>query len=204
MLIELMYPCSRIPDTKTVERSIQNLLFEDNPRGRGSYSKWREDLPDFVNAGLERFIIGLKKERARKKTCINLTPHIGHSWRTVLRGERIVEYPTLHVWLEGDTDQDMVMEEKILQIVESDRRKSDHPAAAAAEEQEEQQQERTAEKDEQECDQDVPDTHEQEEEEDINKSTSVDPEQEGSTEKNDDTQTSSSIQEESSDSARHM
>lgn len=200
-----MYPCSRIPDTKTVERSIQNLLFEDNPRGRGSYLKWREDLPDFVNAGLERFIIGLKKERARKKTCINLTPHIGHSWRTVLRGERIVEYPTLHVWLEGDTDQDMVMEEKILQIVEPDRRKSDHPAAAAAEEEEEeQQQERTAEKDEQECDQDVPDTHEQEEEEDINKSTSVDPEQEGSTEKNDDTQTSSSIQKESSDSARHM
>ncbi|KAJ8664079.1 hypothetical protein O0I10_000357 [Lichtheimia ornata] len=101
------------PSAKPLRGFFDNLLFTETPQGKGAYSVIRYQAKDFVNAGIERFIVALKKPEGPKDTFIDLTPHLDRTWKDLLRGERIIEFPTLYIWLQGDMDNDIKLEEKV-------------------------------------------------------------------------------------------
>lgn len=104
----------RFPSTKPLRGFFDNLLFTETPQGKGSYSVIRYQARDFINAGIEQFIVALKKPEGPKDTFIDLTPHLDRTWKELLRGERIIEFPTLYIWLQGHMeDNDIKLEEKI-------------------------------------------------------------------------------------------
>lgn len=103
----------RFPSAKPLRGFFDNLLFTETPQGKGAYSVIRYQAKDFVNAGIERFIVALKKPEGPKDTFIDLTPHLDRTWKDLLRGERIIEFPTLYIWLQGDMDNDIKLEEKV-------------------------------------------------------------------------------------------
>lgn len=103
----------RFPSTKPLRGFFDNLLFTESPQGKGSYSVIRYQARDFVNAGIERFIVALKKPEGPKDTFVDLTPHLDRTLKELLRGERIIEFPTLYIWLQGDMKDDIKLEEKV-------------------------------------------------------------------------------------------
>lgn len=103
----------RFPSTKPLRGFFDNLLFTESPQGKGSYSVIRYQARDFVNAGIERFIVALKKPEGPKDTFVDLTPHLDRTLKELLRGERIIEFPTLYIWLQGDMKDDIKLEDKV-------------------------------------------------------------------------------------------
>ncbi|KAG1135835.1 hypothetical protein G6F37_009863 [Rhizopus arrhizus] len=80
---------------------------------------WNMDfqLKYFIDAGLHQFKVALKKEKAPKGHFVDITDVMDMSFLDILRGEVIVEYPTLHIWLKSDpqpTDILLLEEKRVL------------------------------------------------------------------------------------------
>lgn len=107
----------RFPGNRTCNDFFQNILFFDTPRGKDSYSIIRHQLKYFIDAGLHQFKVALKKEKAPKGHFVDITDVMDMSFLDILRGEVIVEYPTLHIWLKSDpqpTDILLLEEKRVL------------------------------------------------------------------------------------------
>lgn len=107
----------RFPGNRTCKDFFQNILFFDTPRGKDSYSIIRHQLKYFIDAGLHQFKVALKKEKAPKGHFVDITDVMDMSFLDILRGEVIVEYPTLHIWLKSDpqpTDILLLEEKRVL------------------------------------------------------------------------------------------
>lgn len=78
------------------------MLFSDTPVGKGSYGVTRHQLRHFIEAGLEQFVVALKKEKAPRGHFINVTNALDHCFKDVLKNETIIEYPIFYIWLEAD------------------------------------------------------------------------------------------------------
>lgn len=104
----------RFPGNRTCNDFFQNILFFDTPRGKDSYSIIRHQLKYFIDAGLHQFKVALKKEKAPKGHFVDITDVMDMSFLDILRGEVIVEYPTLHIWLKSDPQPTdiLLLEEK--------------------------------------------------------------------------------------------
>jgi hypothetical protein len=88
------------------------MLFQETPLASSALTRYK--LKDYIDAGTDSFIIGLKKEfvpAAEQQTYINLTPHMDASLVYALKGESLCEFPTLCIWLH-QADPAVVMEEK--------------------------------------------------------------------------------------------
>ncbi|EIE92497.1 hypothetical protein RO3G_17095 [Rhizopus delemar RA 99-880] len=108
---------SKFPGNRTCKDFFQNILFFDTPRGKDSYSIIRHQLKYFIDAGLHQFKVALKKEKAPKGHFVDITDVMDMSFLDILRGEVIVEYPTLHIWLKSDpqpTDILLLEEKRVL------------------------------------------------------------------------------------------
>ncbi|KAI9270739.1 hypothetical protein BDA99DRAFT_557544 [Phascolomyces articulosus] len=102
-----------IPQAKSIRGIFENMLFAENPQGKGDYKTIRYQVREFKDAGIEQFVVGLKKEGAPKNTFVNLTPHLDKPLRELLRGERVIEFPTIYIWLQEQVNDDVKMEEKV-------------------------------------------------------------------------------------------
>ena len=89
------------------------MLFIENPQGKGDYNTIRYQVRDFTDVGMDQFVIGLKKEGAPKNTFVNLTPHLDRTLRDILRGEKVIEFPTIYIWLQDQLDENVMLEEKL-------------------------------------------------------------------------------------------
>ncbi|KAI7859208.1 hypothetical protein BDC45DRAFT_497136 [Circinella umbellata] len=102
-----------IPQAKTIRGMFENMLFVENPQGKVDYNTIRYQARDFKDAGMDQLVIGLKKEGAPKNTFVNLTSHLDRTIRDILRGEKVIEFPTLYIWLQGQLDGNVILEEKV-------------------------------------------------------------------------------------------
>lgn len=88
------------------------MLFQDTSLASNALTRYK--LKDYIDAGTDSFIIGLKKEfvpAAEQHTYIDLTPHMDAPLVDALRGESLCEFPTLYIWLQS-ADSAVVLEEK--------------------------------------------------------------------------------------------
>ncbi|KAI9492863.1 hypothetical protein BDB00DRAFT_411451 [Zychaea mexicana] len=102
-----------IPHAKSLRGVFENMLFAENPQGKGEYKTIRYQLREFKDAGIDQLVVGLKKEAAHKNTFVDLTPHLDKSIRELLRGERVIEFPTIYIWIRDELDEGVTLEEKI-------------------------------------------------------------------------------------------
>ncbi|KAI8390914.1 uncharacterized protein BYT42DRAFT_554878 [Radiomyces spectabilis] len=116
-----------ISHRKSLREFLNNLLFVENPVGGGSYGAIRHQLRDFTLANMDNLVIGLKKE-GQRRTFINVTNLLDLSMADVLRGERIIEFPTFYVWLAGQVDADLSWEEKTLCVPQDSKSDSTNRA----------------------------------------------------------------------------
>lgn len=78
------------------------MLFADNPIGKSSYAITRHQLKDFICAGMDQFVIALKKEKAPRGHFVNVTDMLEQPFKDVLKSETIIEYPIFYIWLKSD------------------------------------------------------------------------------------------------------
>jgi hypothetical protein len=78
------------------------LLFSATPQGKSSYGIIRHQLKDFINVGMDQFVIALKKEKAPRGHFVNVTDVLDSLFKDVLKGETIIEYPIFYIWLKSD------------------------------------------------------------------------------------------------------
>ncbi|KAI9311696.1 hypothetical protein BX666DRAFT_1994556 [Dichotomocladium elegans] len=100
------------PSSRPLRSFFDNLLISEHPQGKGSFSTYRYQVRDFVEAGIDQFVVGLKKPHGPKNTYVDLTPHLNRFFKDILRGERIIEFPTLYIWLQGEVDEGATLVEK--------------------------------------------------------------------------------------------
>lgn len=105
-----------VPSSKTLLFFFENMLLAENPLGKGSYGIMRHQLKQFIQAGLDRFVVGLKKENSPQGHFVNVTPLLNASINNVLRGETVIEYPSFYVWLEGEVPENIRLEEKKIDL----------------------------------------------------------------------------------------
>ncbi|KAI8985453.1 hypothetical protein BDB01DRAFT_88013 [Pilobolus umbonatus] len=103
-----------VPSSKSFRFFLQNMLISDHPLGKGSYGIIRHQLADFIEAGIDKFVIGLKKENSPQRHYINKTSLIDASINTILQGETVIEYPIFYIWLEGEVPDNVILEESIV------------------------------------------------------------------------------------------
>lgn len=99
---------------KTLRAIFENMLLAEEPQGKGEFAVIRYQAREFIEKGIDKLAFGLKKEGGRAKTFVNLKPHMDRRLKDILRGERIIEFPIIHVWMEDTMDPDIVLEEKIM------------------------------------------------------------------------------------------
>ncbi|OAD69344.1 hypothetical protein PHYBLDRAFT_172596 [Phycomyces blakesleeanus NRRL 1555(-)] len=101
-----------IPSGMPLRSFFENMLFSERPIGKTPYSLFRHQVQDFVDAGMGRYVIGLKKEGLPKKSFVNITSYLDKPINESLRGERIIEFPTLYIWLEGNVEPEIELLDK--------------------------------------------------------------------------------------------
>ncbi|OBZ90192.1 Box C/D snoRNA protein 1 [Choanephora cucurbitarum] len=102
------------PSNKPFYAFFENLLLSENPQGRGSYATIRHQLSDFIDAGIDQFIVALKKEKAPRGHFVNVTSVLDALFRDVLKDEQIIEFPIFYIWLKQDEQPSevVVLEDK--------------------------------------------------------------------------------------------
>lgn len=126
------------PSGKPFHAFFENLLFSETPVGKGSYGIIRHQVKDFVEAGIAQFNVALKKEKAPRGHFVNVTSALDSTFKQVLKGENIIEYPIFYIWLKSDDmpKEILVLEDKKMLIAEikSEDTISDTSAVQEAEE----------------------------------------------------------------------
>lgn len=93
-------------------------MFAESPQGKGSYGIIRHQVKDFVEAGIDQFMIALKKEKAPRGHFVNMTHVKDLQFIDILKGETIIEYPVFYVWLKTDeTPKDIIVLEDKKQLI---------------------------------------------------------------------------------------
>ncbi|CAO3635916.1 unnamed protein product [Mucor hiemalis] len=106
------------PSIKPFTSFFDNLLFAESPQGKGSYGIIRHQVKDFVEAGIDQFMIALKKEKAPRGHFVNMTHVKDLQFIDILKGETIIEYPVFYVWLKTDeTPKDIIVLEDKKQLI---------------------------------------------------------------------------------------
>lgn len=113
------------------------MLFSETPFGKGSYGIIRHQVKDFVEAGIEEFMVALKKEKAPRGHFVNVTNVLNLNFKDVLKGETIIEYPIFYIWLKSDAmpkEITTLEEKKQLIAVIAETEENKEPAALLKEE----------------------------------------------------------------------
>ncbi|KAI9478350.1 MAG: hypothetical protein EXX96DRAFT_484705 [Benjaminiella poitrasii] len=110
----------RFPNNKPFYAFFENLLLSENPFGKSSYGIIRHQLKEFVDAGIDQFMIALKKEKAPRGHFVNVTEMLHSTFKDVLKGEQIIEYPIFYIWLKNEERPSdiLALEDKKLLITE--------------------------------------------------------------------------------------
>ncbi|KAG2204121.1 hypothetical protein INT47_011604 [Mucor saturninus] len=90
------------PSGKPFEAFFQNLLFAEKPIGKSNFGITRHQLKDFISAGMEQFVVALKKEKAPRGHFVHVTDMLHQPFKDVLKSETIIEYPIFYIWLKSD------------------------------------------------------------------------------------------------------
>lgn len=108
----------RFPSIKPFTAFFDNLLFAESPQGKGSYGIIRHQVKDFVEAGMDQFMVALKKEKAPRGHFVNMSQVMDFQFIDILKGETIIEYPVFYVWLKTDeTPKDILELEDKKQLI---------------------------------------------------------------------------------------
>ncbi|KAG2183763.1 hypothetical protein INT43_006774, partial [Umbelopsis isabellina] len=102
----------KIPSSKSLRDIFDEMLFQETSLASNALTRYK--LKDYIDAGTDSFIIGLKKEfvpAAEQHHYIDLTPHMDAPLVDALKGESLCEFPTLYIWLHS-ADSAVVLEEK--------------------------------------------------------------------------------------------
>ncbi|CAO3634548.1 unnamed protein product [Cunninghamella echinulata] len=100
-------------EIKTLREILNNILFSDKPQGKNSYATIRYQLRHFIEAGMDQWSIGLKKEGGNNRnTFTNLTTLLDDKLMALLKYERIIEYPTINIWLKDHIDPSLQLMDK--------------------------------------------------------------------------------------------
>lgn len=107
------------PSNKSFHAFFENLLFSATPQGKSSFGIIRHQVKDFIEAGMDQFVIALKREKAPRGHFVNVTHVLDSLFKDVLKGETIIEYPIFYIWLKEDQvpKEVMSLEEKKMLIV---------------------------------------------------------------------------------------
>ncbi|ORZ25218.1 hypothetical protein BCR42DRAFT_399655 [Absidia repens] len=100
------------PSNKTLHGVFENLLFSEKPQGQNSYATIRHQVRHFLDTDMNDWVIGMKKEGAKRNTYINLTSLLHQPIKDCLSGERVIEYPTIFIWLKDHLDPSIQLEDK--------------------------------------------------------------------------------------------
>ncbi|KAI7869631.1 uncharacterized protein EV154DRAFT_431945, partial [Mucor mucedo] len=92
----------KFPSGKPFEAFFQNLLFAEKPIGKSNFGITRHQLKDFISAGMEQFVVALKKEKAPRGHFVHVTDMLHQPFKDVLKSETIIEYPIFYIWLKSD------------------------------------------------------------------------------------------------------
>jgi hypothetical protein len=104
------------------------MLLSEKPFGQNSYATIRHQVRHFVDVDMKDWVVALKKEGGKRNTFINLTPHMDDTLMDCLKGERVIEYPTVYIWLKDHVDSSIQLEDKYTeqpQEADSTRKGSD-------------------------------------------------------------------------------
>jgi hypothetical protein len=88
------------------------MLLSEKPFGQNSYATIRHQVRHFVDVDMKDWVVALKKEGGKRNTFINLTPHMDDTLMDCLKGERVIEYPTVYIWLKDHMDSSIQLEDK--------------------------------------------------------------------------------------------
>lgn len=88
------------------------MLLSEKPFGQNSYATIRHQVRHFVDVDMKDWVVALKKEGGKRNTFINLTRHMDDTLTDCLKGERVIEYPTIHIWLKDHMDSSIQLEDK--------------------------------------------------------------------------------------------
>ncbi|KAI7906020.1 uncharacterized protein BX663DRAFT_428499 [Cokeromyces recurvatus] len=110
----------KFPNNKPFYAFFENLLLSEKPFGKSAYGIIRHQLREFVDAGIEQFMIALKKEKAPRGHFVNVTDMLHLTFKDVLKGEQIIEYPIFYIWLKQEEQPSdiLVLEDKKVLITE--------------------------------------------------------------------------------------
>ncbi|SAL95606.1 hypothetical protein [Absidia glauca] len=100
------------PGNKTLQSVFENMLLSEKPFGQNSYATIRHQVRHFVDVDMKDWVVALKKEGGKRNTFINLTPHMDDTLMDCLKGERVIEYPTVYIWLKDHMDCSIQLEDK--------------------------------------------------------------------------------------------
>ncbi|CAO3630937.1 unnamed protein product [Cunninghamella blakesleeana] len=100
--------------SRTLREVLTNMLFSENPQGKNSYATIRYQARHFIEAGIDQWLFGLKKEGCTDRNSFtNLTNLLDEKISTsVLKYERIIEYPTIYIWLKDHMDPSLQLVDK--------------------------------------------------------------------------------------------
>jgi hypothetical protein len=96
------------PGGKPFSAFFNNLLYAEKPLGKSDFNIIRHQLKVFVSAGLDQFIVGLKREKHKEFVLCNLDLSLNE----ILKGEEVIEYPIVHIWLKGHEDENVKLVDK--------------------------------------------------------------------------------------------
>ncbi|CAO3579154.1 unnamed protein product [Absidia cylindrospora] len=108
------------PSNKSLHGVFENLLFSEKPQGQNSYATLRHQLRHFLDTDMNDWVIGMKKEGGKRNTYINLTSLLHQPIKDCLSGERVIEYPTIFIWLKDHLDPSIQLEDKYTVIATKD------------------------------------------------------------------------------------
>ncbi|KAI8081370.1 uncharacterized protein BX664DRAFT_340227 [Halteromyces radiatus] len=100
------------PSAKSLQGVFENMLLSDKPQGRNSYATIRHQVRHFTETSMNDWVIGLKKEGGKRNMFINLTSMLDQPIAECLKGERIIEYPTIYIWMKDHLDSSIQLEDK--------------------------------------------------------------------------------------------
>ncbi|KAI8070605.1 uncharacterized protein B0P05DRAFT_550358 [Gilbertella persicaria] len=102
------------PSNKPFYAFFENLLLCNNPQGKGAYATIRHQLRNFIVAGIDQFVIALKKEKAPRGHFVDMTTVLHALFRDVLKDEQVIEFPIFYIWLKQDPQPSevLVLEQK--------------------------------------------------------------------------------------------
>ncbi|KAI8378489.1 hypothetical protein BD560DRAFT_325234 [Blakeslea trispora] len=119
----------KYPSNKPFYAFFENLLLSEHPQGKGSYATIRHQLSEFIDAGIDQFVIALKKEKAPRGHFVNVTSVLDALFRDVLKDEQIIEFPIFYIWLKQDEQPSevVVLEDKKQPLIIPLRDQASHP-----------------------------------------------------------------------------